>query len=521
MYPEPSVSFGERIETRAKALGIQDQVASLSSMRAVKLIQKTEGSVPCYAWKQPLQPGGHGYDPLSRSGGHGARCGVSDCLWRAECDSARASQGSNAMHFILESRLRDFIEERVYWAGHLEAITDLTDSNAIRLIQECEGYSPCYGRPEPLQAEPEDPKTCTVYDCYWRTPCNNHRSSTAVLLETVLDGENRKRIEALTQLLRDPQPAQAMLDQQHGVGLQMRTFRNLDSATKKMLVATPQTVVGERSDDLENMQAYVLDYEIGMDQAASTYSSPAMRYTYEVAFSNDLPHLRNWFFEAEPFIKTGQLAYYPLLTRVSNTIGIGRGNAVAGRPSPVFVGSLQDVHIDNFEAPHLGLPDGDIMLTDPDFAPIINLDLPVLTGVDYKTLFTVMNDHPDEMQSFRDFLHGQVEELRGTAVTSADFGSDLRRIERDVRDRVRKLDSDFKQAKLKATFSVVGCVVATWTLALYCMVKGSPDTLSLIGPGGIVYVATDAYADYWTKKLAMKTEPAYFLWVLGKSRRRS
>lgn len=521
MCPPPSTSFPDRIAARAQALGIQDQVANLSSLRAVKLIQKAEGNAPCFAWKEPLQPGGYGYDPLSRSGGSGARCGVENCLWKPECDSARASQGSNAMGLILENRLRDFIEERAYWLGCLDEIADLTDSNAIRLLQEREGYSPCYGRAEPLQPAEGHPNACDITTCYWHTPCENHRSPAAVLLETVLDGESRQRIDDLTRFLWNPRPAQDALAHAGGVGMQMHSFRNLDSATKKMLLAAPKTVVGEMSDDLEHMQAYVLDYRIEMDQRASTYSSPAMRYQYDVVFTQDLLVLWRWLAEVEPFLKTEQLAYYPLLTQVANTIGIGRANAVSGRASPVFSGSLRNVHIENFTAPHLGLPDGDIMLTDPDFAPILNLDLPVLAEASYENLHKVMADNPEELLTFRDFLHAQVEELRGAAVTSADFGRDLRRIERDVRDRLRKLDSDFKQAKLKASFTMLGCAVATWTLALYCIVRGSPDALSLIGPGGMVYVATDAYADYWTKKLALKTEPAYLLWVLGNTRSRA
>jgi hypothetical protein len=129
-----------------------------------------------------------------------------------------------------------------------------------------------------------------------------------------------------------------------------------------------------------------------------------------------------------------------------------------------------------------------------------------------------MNDYPEELCTFRDFLQSKVEEMRQSAVGSEQFGNDCRKIERDIRDQIRKLNSDYKKTRLTTAFSLTGCAVATWTLALYCITQGTGDLLSFIGPGGVLLSASTALSKHLVKHLDLKDNPAYFLWMIGKTR---
>ena len=386
--------------------------------------------------------------------------------------------------------LSEAIQKQAGRLGCLDAISNLTEINAIRLLQQREGYSQCF-------AKGTDQDWCKR--CYWVEACSNYLNKDISPMDKELSYLSKHELEWLKNRLREFNWQKSPSLSTGEVGLQIRSFSNIPSATRKMLVASPKTVVCENLEERSILQAYILHHSCR--ETGFSYPAAYFRHELEVLFTTDLHSLKGWISEADKFFTGGNLSYYPLVQYIK------KEKQVMPKASGRSKAYLEDFIL-------LGLPDGDIMLSDKDFAPILNMELPVLENVDYNTLFKLMSDYPEELCSFRDFLQSKVEEMRTAAVGSEQFVKDCHKIEREIRDHIRKLDSDYKKNKLKAAFSLTGCAIASWTLALYCILQGTSNILTILGPGGIVYTASSAYSDYLVKRLNLKENPVYFLWLL-------
>jgi hypothetical protein len=111
--------------------------------------------------------------------------------------------------------------------------------------------------------------------------------------------------------------------------------------------------------------------------------------------------------------------------------------------------------------------------------------------------------------------------MRTLALGSVNFDHECRRVERDIRDRLRKLDSDHRSARFEAAISLTGCAMAGWTLALYCILQGAGNILTILGPGGLLYKVSADYGSYLMKCAGMKNNAAYFLWKIGRTQPKS
>jgi hypothetical protein len=242
--------------------------------------------------------------------------------------------------------------------------------------------------------------------------------------------------------------------------------------------------------------------------------------TFKVLYTSDLVVLENWLSQSQPFLETENIFYLPLSKNfdLDEAVSVDKPNIDSLlKQLPIQKLGLQDIN--PFKTPHLGFRDGDVKLSRPEFVPILNIELPALEEIDLKNLSKLMKDYPDELCSFRDFLLSQVDKMRSAAIESEHFDQDCRGIEREIRDQLRKVKSDYKKAKLKLAFSLTGGIIASFTLVLYCVIRGSGDILSILGPGGVVYQLSSAYSEYLASKLEMKDNPVYFLWQLGESKR--
>ena len=81
--------------------------------------------------------------------------------------------------------LRFIVEDRAKILGCLEAVSHLPLIDAVRFLQEQEGYTPCFGAEIPLLPLPEHAspppgldreKLCGVFECVWRLPCDTFRT---------------------------------------------------------------------------------------------------------------------------------------------------------------------------------------------------------------------------------------------------------------------------------------------------------------------------------------------------------
>jgi hypothetical protein len=397
-------------------------------------------------------------------------------------------------------------------------VSALTSVNAVRALQEWEGYTPCFGRPVPLKACGDDNRKCALFECFWKETCDSYRTSAVLPLDAVLQDRSHNELESLRGKLLEFNSAKASLSS-GAVGLSISSLQHLSSATRKMLLSTPRTVVGEAGSGGQSaLKPYVLTHKTQMSHMYKDYN---IYHYFDLIWTRDLTELSRWLEDAHQFMTSGNLAYYPLIVSDRHQTRSGLSPDPSYKPITYSVWVLpEELPVKSFDAPHYGVPDGEIMLTSADCAPLLNIDLPVLEGVSFDLLFRLMTDFPDELGSLRDFLHSEIDQMRSLAVGSPTFGQDCDRIARHIREQIRRVDSKYKSNRLKAAFALTGGAVATFTLALYCIVQRTPNALTFLGPGGIAYTISAAYADYLVKRLELKNDPVYFLWLLGQSRRR-
>ncbi|MFZ0505981.1 MAG: hypothetical protein WAM44_19815 [Chthoniobacterales bacterium] len=99
----------------------------------------------------------------------------------------------------LKLSLRDLAEALADCLGAREEVRELSDLEAVRLLQQREGYTPCYGREIALQPGPDG--ICLVSECFWRNFCSAYRSQ-AVPLEGCLSRmPNRRDLASFSDFL--------------------------------------------------------------------------------------------------------------------------------------------------------------------------------------------------------------------------------------------------------------------------------------------------------------------------------
>jgi len=221
--------------------------------------------------------------------------------------------------------------------------------------------------------------------------------------------------------------------------------------------------------------------------------------------------LAKWIDNIEGFLDEGTILYTPLLRKVSSSGG--KYDQMEGRHTfnfPDWIDSLEC-----FSAPHIALSDKNIKINRIEFRPLFHIDLPFIQNVDLKFLKTIIDDNPEKLGAFRDFLLDQLSSTQSIALGSEQFSNECRRIERDIRSELRKLNTAIKTSRIKNITSLVGGTIATWTLALFCIIHDQPDVLKVLGPGGAVWTLSSAYMEYLTGKILRSDNPVYFLWLLG------
>lgn len=407
-----------------------------------------------------------------------------------------------------EHALRNLIHKKASQAGCLHQIEDMTDIDAIRYLQEQEGFNPCYGREVPLNSLRYG-TTCGEIRCIWYTPCQNYRRSNIIPIDSQFVNRTRSELtEFVSFIMGQNEAAGSGSFMQNAVGVRIETYQHLPLVSRKLLLVSPRTIFAESLSATGNANGYILSQR---NYRGYPSNKPIMACDVDVLFTTNIDSLATFYSEAKGFFKDGNLAYIPSMTTLQSSMSYGYGES---SESPTVGVSISQKEIRDFKTPHLGLADGDVYLSKNEFAPIINLELPVLENINFNDMQKVMRDFPEELGTFKDFLFSKVDDMTAAAVGSESFEKECRKIDREIRDHLRKLKSDYEKAKLKAAFAMLGCAVASWTLALYCIVKGQGEILTVLGPGGITFTASAAYSNYLVNKLDLKTNPVYLLWIL-------
>ena len=101
--------------------------------------------------------------------------------------------------------MRIAVEEKARAFGCADAISNLAIIDAVRFLQHKERCTPCFGWESPLIPLPEQAATppgipreklCGALDCYWKSPCDTHRTMPNASLEECMDKELVHDMEA-------------------------------------------------------------------------------------------------------------------------------------------------------------------------------------------------------------------------------------------------------------------------------------------------------------------------------------
>lgn len=387
-------------------------------------------------------------------------------------------------------------------------IANLSDYDAIRTIQKHEGNNRCFGDENPYSSEANG--KCSQ-NCRWLSACERYRSE-ILPIEKVLSG---KKLESILQFREVISESDKFLVhdtlKKNGLGLRVSNLQSLHECTKKLLLASPRIVVTENNDENGDVKPYVLEQSIHQSTVPIAGCKIPYKHHIKILYTSDPVSLFNWVDEIKAFLSNKALMYQPLLHSATETERPSWGDSI-------YHHTFEPVDLIEYQTPHVAFQDGSISVNLEEFVPLINLELPNLLNTSFVTLHSLMEEFPDELTCLRDYLYSQVDEMRDCSLGSESFYRDVARIERNIRDMIRKLESDLKKHKIKHTLTNFGCAVGTFTISLYCIHAGSDgnDLLKVFGPGGALVTTSQAISGYLVSKLGLRENPAHFLWRLRK-----
>ncbi len=409
---------------------------------------------------------------------------------------------------LSQMSLRNLLGTNADRVGARQEIEGLRDIEAVRHLQRKEGYTACYGNDVALA--PGEDGLCMVRECCWRNFCSAYRSHAAPLDKYFSQVSRREDLTEFTSFLlgcKEKQPLDV-----GGVAVTVRSQAELSSLSRKLVLGVPRSTICESSDSFNALKPIQLSFNAQSTSSphAHGFSHYTRYYKLErnVWWTANAEQIFNWQAAAKSLIDSSALNYSPHVTTEAETVGVWKTNR------PEFTG-LATPTFKQLNTPHQAVPSGDVYVSDPALVPLINLEIPFLETASLDDLHKIIQDYPEELSSFRNFLYRSIDGLHDKQLSSPTFGSDLLRIRRDLDDQIRKLRSDLKKAQVKHYTEMIGGISAAFALVVYCFVQQDSHTWAVIGPGGFAYALSTKFSEYLISKLSLKDSPVYFLWMLG------
>jgi hypothetical protein len=222
--------------------------------------------------------------------------------------------------------------------------------------------------------------------------------------------------------------------------------------------------------------------------------------------SNDLADLSRWFQASKEMLLSGRITYLPhIISRHSYT--------VEDRPLEY---STQESITENLAPKKLftAVPDSDLKVSDPSVTPLLNLEIPYLENITPTQLSKLMDDYPDQLLSFRNYLQHSLIEFK-SKLGSENFYREVQGLEIDIKDQLARLRSDVKDLRRTCLLEVIGANAVTWTLYVFVFMKSPDDLVKVLLPGGVVSSVSVGYAKYLKEMMKLKHAPLYFLFLVS------
>lgn len=230
------------------------------------------------------------------------------------------------------------------------------------------------------------------------------------------------------------------------------------------------------------------------------------------------PHLIElgvWLRDCKPLLLEGDVFYWPDIV-VERMYGQDIRSADISE-SEVSTQPLCDVIIQNKKLV-------DISTTNPVksqiIRPMLLVDLPYIENVDLATFAKITSDEREAVEQFRDFLRAKFLDLKQNE-ESERFETNLAKIGIELRDGLRKLESDYVALKRKRAFQVTGATIAAATAVLVVISSTAfgmlPELLGTVGTGGGLLAIAKALQEHISnRQKTIKETPYYYLWLLSR-----
>lgn len=226
--------------------------------------------------------------------------------------------------------------------------------------------------------------------------------------------------------------------------------------------------------------------------------------------TNDLQQVQEWYRTSSSMLSSGRIVYCPYIHNTGFSTEEDRDTGEYRHWDETKI-ILNPSHL--FRA----MPDHDVMVTDPTTVPLFTLQIPGLENITPSQLARLMDDYPDALLSFRNLLQRKLLTF-DAVIGSNDFARQLRMIDLEIQDGLKKLTSDFRRLRRKSIIEAIGAEAVTWTLFVLVFLTSPSNLLSIVLPGGAIAAAAKAWAKYLDDRSSLQDNHLYFLFLVSNTK---
>lgn len=226
----------------------------------------------------------------------------------------------------------------------------------------------------------------------------------------------------------------------------------------------------------------------------------------------NLIELGNWIRDCKPLLLTGDMFYFPDIVVEHERESWHDGDVIA-TTSEESIHPLCEVVIENRKLVD-SLPS--VAIKSRYIRPILEIDLPCVDNVDLSTFCKITLDEKEATEQFRDHLRLKFLDMKENE-ESEFFDSNLAKIGIEIRDGVRKLNSQLSSIRHQRAFQVTGAAVGVIAASLVAINNAALSSLpEILGTSGGIFAIAKAVEQYIVEKKKIQDSPYYYLWLIEK-----
>jgi hypothetical protein len=239
-----------------------------------------------------------------------------------------------------------------------------------------------------------------------------------------------------------------------------------------------------------------------------------------------LESLGSWLASCEPLVRQGRLIFYPDLTRVQfsaedSDSPYDRMTEYAETSDHITLTRMELFHIVDRNRRIIASESVRQTAALNMVKPLLVTEIPILEGAslgDYCRL--AVEEFPTQFDALREHLRLQlIDDLpdEGAVIDAA------LTLQIEINSAVRQLESDLRLGMRKAAVEVTGASMATVTATLFAITGNSfvVEAESILGASGGLWGVLHGTDNYLSARQAARNSPYYFMWALGRPRKRN